>query len=97
MKYPIGIQDFEYLRNWGFAYVDRTRFVYELADTGKYYFLGRPRRFGKSLLVTTMEANLCKIHSQDLPIFREKAVILRNESKRGRIRIWRSYNESQED
>ena len=56
MKYPIGIQDFEYLRNWGFAYVDKTQYVYELADTGKYYFLGRPRRFGKSLLVTTMEA-----------------------------------------
>ena len=56
MKYPIGIQDFGDLRRKGFAYVDKTRFVYELADTGKYYFLGRPRRFGKSLLVTTMEA-----------------------------------------
>ena len=56
MLYPIGIQDFEKLRRGGFAYVDKTRFVYELAATGCYYFLGRPRRFGKSLLVTTMEA-----------------------------------------
>ena len=55
MLYPIGIQDFEKLRRGGFAYVDKTRFVYELVSTGSYYFLGRPRRFGKSLLLTTME------------------------------------------
>ena len=54
MKYPIGIQDFEKLRRGGFAYVDKTRFVYELAATGCYYFLGRPRRFGKSLLTSTL-------------------------------------------
>ena len=54
--YPIGIQDFEDLRRKGFIYVDKTRQVFELADTGKYYFLGRPRRFGKSLLLSTMEA-----------------------------------------
>ena len=56
MLYPIGIQDFEDLRRKGFVYVDKTRHVFELADTGKYYFLGRPRRFGKSLLLSTMEA-----------------------------------------
>lgn len=56
MKYPIGIQSFESLRNGGFAYVDKTALVYKLADEGKYYFLSRPRRFGKSLLVSTMAA-----------------------------------------
>lgn len=56
MLYPIGIQDFEYLRRDGYVYVDKTALVYKLAHTGKYYFLSRPRRFGKSLLVSTMEA-----------------------------------------
>lgn len=56
MKYPIGIQSFESLREGSYVYVDKTRHIYELATTGKYYFLGRPRRFGKSLLISTMEA-----------------------------------------
>ena len=56
MKYPIGIQDFEDLRRNGYAYVDKTHFVYKLADEGKYYFLSRPRRFGKSLFLSTLEA-----------------------------------------
>jgi len=56
MLYPIGIQSFSNIRDGGFAYVDKTRLVYQLASTGKYYFLSRPRRFGKSLLVSTMEA-----------------------------------------
>jgi hypothetical protein len=56
MKYPIGIQDFEKIRNDGYVYVDKTAFVYKLADRGSYYFLSRPRRFGKSLLISTMEA-----------------------------------------
>lgn len=56
MKYPIGIQDFEDLRRNGYAYVDKTNFVYKLADEGKYYFLSRPRRFGKSLFLSTLEA-----------------------------------------
>ena len=56
MKYPIGIQDFEKLRHDGYVYVDKTRQIYSLASTGCYYFLGRPRRFGKSLLISTMEA-----------------------------------------
>jgi len=54
MLYPIGIQSFSNIRDGGFAYVDKTRLVYQLASTGKYYFLSRPRRFGKSLLVSTM-------------------------------------------
>ena len=56
MLYPIGIQNFESLRKGGFTYVDKTELIYQLAATGRYYFLGRPRRFGKSLLLSTMEA-----------------------------------------
>ena len=56
MLYPIGIQSFAEIRDGGYVYVDKTALIYELASTGKYYFLSRPRRFGKSLLVSTMEA-----------------------------------------
>ena len=56
MLYPIGIQNFEDLRNGGYVYVDKTDKIYSLASSGKYYFLSRPRRFGKSLLVSTMAA-----------------------------------------
>lgn len=56
MKYPIGVQSFESLRNDGFVYVDKTALVYKLAQEGKCYFLSRPRRFGKSLLLSTVEA-----------------------------------------
>ena len=56
MLYPIGIQNFEDLRKNKYVYVDKTHHIYHLASTGKYYFLSRPRRFGKSLLVSTMEA-----------------------------------------
>ena len=56
MKYPIGQQDFEGLRRDGYVYVDKTRHIYELATSGRFYFLGRPRRFGKSLLISAMEA-----------------------------------------
>ena len=56
MLYPIGIQDFEKICKDGFVYVDKTDLVYKMAQNGGYYFLSRPRRFGKSLLVSTMEA-----------------------------------------
>ena len=56
MKYPIGIQNFEEVRRNGFVYVDKTAFVYKLVAEGKYYLLSRPRRFGKSLLLSTLEA-----------------------------------------
>ena len=55
-KYPIGIQDFEKLRRQGYCYVDKTAMIYDLVSYGNYYFLSRPRRFGKSLLVSTLEA-----------------------------------------
>ena len=56
MLYPIGIQSFSEIRIGGYVYVDKTALIYSLTSTGKYYFLSRPRRFGKSLLVSTMEA-----------------------------------------
>ena len=47
--YPIGIQNFESLRKDGYLYIDKTALIYQLVTTGRYYFLSRPRRFGKSL------------------------------------------------
>ena len=55
MKYPIGIQSFSQIREDGYVYVDKTALIYDLVTTGKIYFLSRPRRFGKSLLVSTLE------------------------------------------
>ena len=56
MKYPIGIQDFESIINGGYVYVDKTSIIHQLVTKGKIYFLSRPRRFGKSLLVSTLKA-----------------------------------------
>jgi hypothetical protein len=53
---PIGIQTFDDIIEGGYAYADKTALVYELANEGKCFFLGRPRRFGKSLLVSTLRA-----------------------------------------
>ena len=55
-KLPIGIQSFEDLRNKGFKYVDKSAILYKLVTEGKYYFLSRPRRFGKSLFLNTLES-----------------------------------------
>ena len=55
-KLPIGIQTFEDIRKEGYLYVDKTELVWRMANTGKPYFLSRPRRFGKSLLLSTFEA-----------------------------------------
>ena len=55
MKYPIGIQEFDKIREGGYVYVDKTRQVFSLTHEGGVYFLGRPRRFGKSLLISTLE------------------------------------------
>ena len=55
-KLPIGIQDFEKIRNEGFLYVDKTEYVHNLAQSGVPYFLSRPRRFGKSLFLSTLKA-----------------------------------------
>ena len=55
-KLPIGIQTFEEIRKNGYLYVDKTAMMYRIANEGKTYFLSRPRRFGKSLLLSTFEA-----------------------------------------
>ena len=55
-RYPIGIQNFERLRKEGFFYIDKTALLHQLANEGSYYFLSRPRRFGKSMLISTLEA-----------------------------------------
>jgi hypothetical protein len=54
-KLPIGVQAFEVMRTQGFVYVDKTEWIHQLATEGMYYFLARPRRFGKSLLVSTLK------------------------------------------
>ena len=54
-KYPVGIESFYDIRTGGYVYVDKTKYIYDLVDSGMYYFLSRPRRFGKSLLLSTME------------------------------------------
>ena len=55
-KLPIGVQDFAKLRTEGYKYIDKTGIIYRLAKSGCYYFLSRPRRFGKSLFLSTLEA-----------------------------------------
>ncbi len=55
--YPIGIQTFERIRKEDMLYIDKTEYIYRMSHTsGKFFFLGRPRRFGKSLLVSTMQS-----------------------------------------
>ena len=56
MKYPIGIQTFSQIIQDGYVYVDKTDMVYNLATSGKIFFLSRPRRFGKSLLISTLKS-----------------------------------------
>ncbi|MDR1603511.1 MAG: AAA family ATPase, partial [Gracilibacteraceae bacterium] len=55
-RLPIGVQDFEDMITSGYVYVDKTDLVYKLVTESKQYFLGRPRRFGKSLLISTLKA-----------------------------------------
>ena len=55
-KLPIGVQDFESIRNDRYLYVDKTEYIYTLVHNGKPYFLSRPRRFGKSLFLSTLQA-----------------------------------------
>ncbi|MGM9672435.1 MAG: AAA family ATPase, partial [Bacteroidaceae bacterium] len=55
MKYPIGMQSFKQIIKEGYVYVDKTDLIYRLVKEGSIYFLGRPRRFGKSLLISTLE------------------------------------------
>lgn len=54
--YPIGLQNFEKIRMGNYLYIDKSQLIYQLVQGGSYYFLSRPRRFGKSLLISTLEA-----------------------------------------
>ena len=63
MKYPIGIQSFDRIIEDGYVYIDKTDMVYSLAQEGSIYFLSRPRRFGKSLLVSTLRIDAEKLFS----------------------------------
>ena len=67
--YPVGIQSFREIREGKYLYIDKTELIYRMVKTGKYYFLSRPRRFGKSLLVSTIEAYFLgrKTFSRGLP------------------------------
>lgn len=56
INYPIGIQTFSEIRNNDYLYVDKTKYIYQITHPGKYVFLSRPRRFGKSLLTSTLDA-----------------------------------------
>ena len=55
-KLPVGIQDFETIRTENYLYVDKTQLIYQMITRGQVYFLARPRRFGKSLLISTLHA-----------------------------------------
>ncbi len=55
IKYPVGQQSFEQLRKGGYLYVDKTPFIERIINGVQYYFLGRPRRFGKSLFLSTLK------------------------------------------
>ena len=55
-KLPVGIQSFEQIVGERYLYVDKTEYIYNLVHTGKPYFLSRPRRFGKSLFLSTLKA-----------------------------------------
>ena len=55
-KYPIGIQTFADIREDGYLYVDKTEYISRLINGSKYYFLSRPRRFGKSVLISTLKS-----------------------------------------
>lgn len=56
LKLPVGIQTFSDIRENGYVYVDKTKHLIDIVDRGKVYFLSRPRRFGKSLTISTFDA-----------------------------------------
>lgn len=65
-KYPIGLQSFREIREGGYVYVDKTEKIHRMVDTGKYYFMSRPRRFGKSLLLDT----IAELFAGNEPLFK---------------------------
>ena len=73
-KLPIGVQTFRTIREDGSYYVDKTPFIRRLVEEGRHYFLSRPRRFGKSLLVDTIK----ELFEGNEPLFREFSKETRN-------------------
>ncbi len=80
MKYPIGIQTFEQIIEDGYVYVDKTELVYRLVSEGKIYFLSRPRRFGKSLLLSTLKS-----------YFQGKKALFKGLAIEGLEKEWKKY------
>lgn len=86
-KLPIGVQSFKVLRNDNYLYVDKTEYVYRLASLGRVYFLSRPRRFGKSLFLSTLEAYF--LGQKEL--FKGLAIEKFEEAEKGKREIWQEY------
>ena len=86
-KLPIGVQSFKVFRDDNYLYVDKTEYVYKLASTGRVYFLSRPRRFGKSLFLSTLEAYF--LGKKEL--FKGLAIEKLEEAEKGKREIWQEY------
>ena len=86
-KMPIGVQSFEDLRSKGFIYIDKTEFIWQLVDSSKVHFLSRPRRFGKSLLLSTLKAYF--LGQKEL--FKGLAIEKLEEAEKGKREIWQEY------
>ncbi|UTC76445.1 ATP-binding protein [Treponema sp. OMZ 792] len=86
-KLPIGVQSFKVLRDDNYLYVDKTGYVYKLASTGRVYFLSRPRRFGKSLFLSTLQAYF--LGQKEL--FKGLAIEKLEETEKGKREIWQEY------
>ena len=86
-KLPIGVQSFEDLRKKEYLYVDKTEYVFRLAHSGKVYFLSRPRRFGKSLFLSTLKAYF--LGQKEL--FKGLEIEHLEEAEKERRAIWQEY------
>ncbi len=86
-KLPIGVQSFKDLREKEFLYVDKTEYVFRLASASKVYFLSRPRRFGKSLFLSTLEAYF--LGQKEL--FKGLAIEKLEEAEKENREIWQKY------
>jgi hypothetical protein len=86
-KMPIGIQSFEDLRSKDFVYIDKTELIWKLVHGSKVHFLSRPRRFGKSLLLSTLKAYF--LGQKEL--FKGLAIEKLEEAEKGKHEIWQKY------
>ena len=86
-KMPIGVQSFEVLRKESFVYVDKTELIWRLVNESRVHFLSRPRRFGKSLLLSTLKAYF--LGQKEL--FKGLAIEKFEEAEKGKREIWQEY------